>query len=1169
MKKILLVGGVVFTFFMGAPTYAEDPFAAGVRTTDPLTPEAEQQSFSLPPGFEIQLVASEPEIQKPINMAFDARGRLWITDTVEYPYPAPPDRKGRDTIKILEDTNGDGRADRVVTFADGLNIPIGLYPYKNGVIAYSIPNIYFFEDVDGDDRADRQTKLFGPFDYSRDTHGMQNAFRRGLDGWLYACHGFNNQSSVQGADGHVVTMHSGNTYRMRLDGSRLEHFTWGQVNPFGMAQDPLGNLFTADCHSKPIYLLIRDGYYPSFGKPHDGLGFVPPIMHHLHGSTAIAGVVYYDDDHFPAEYRGNLFSGNVMTSRVNRNSLIFHGSTITAHEEPDFIRTTDPWFRPVDIQLAPDGSLYVADFYNRIIGHYEVPLDHPGRDRHRGRIWRVVYRGENGASSPRDKVDLARADTETLIAELGSPNLTQRMRATDEVTDRIGPPAIPALRAAFLTSDNAKLRAHALGALFRLNACDTELLEKAAADADRTVRIHSMKILAETGEWTDSHRRFAIAGLRDSDAFVQRAAADALGQHPHAAHIQPLLELLDRTPENDVLLRHTARIALRNQFRNGQLISELAKLDLTDQQRRRVAEVLIAAPSAESAAFLLNYLERYTVDAGEAQTFLEHIARHLSDDQVSAAISFARKYAAGDVYRQQELLRSIRHGLAQRGITAPETLRRWALELAAELLDLKPRDEAAWTNTPVAGASRHGNPWVVQQRSSADGDTRSRFLCSLPRGEQLTGSLRSPEFVIPQKLAFYCAGHIGPPGQPVVVKNFVRLRDAETSEILVESRPPSDDTAQRIEWDLASHAGRRGYLEIVDGDDRNGFAWLAVGRFHPEVVSIPTSDPSEQEQRCQIAAQLATELNLNELVERLIALLSDARLEPASQSVLAKAVLVLRPDPILLAIAPVLDEPGVSMVLRQRVLQAIERNDPSEREAVLIDAFQQSPQRLQAALALGLSSTAEGSIALVSLAERGIAAPRLLTFAGAESRMANFNIEGLQERIKRLTESLPPANETLRQLIEQRKQRHLAANPSPERGAAVFEKHCAVCHQLSGKGALIGPQLDGIGNRGLERLLEDVLAPNQNVDVAFRVSSFVMADGRVLSGLMRREEGKVLIVVDSQGKEFKLAKDDIEEQRSTNLSLMPENVAEIVPEEDFHHLISYLLQQRGEPAPTP
>src|SRR5690606_16637289 len=117
------------------------------------------------------------------------------------------------------------------------------------------------------------------------------------------------------------------------------------------------------------------------------------------------------------------------------------------------------------------------------------------------------------------------------------------------------------------------------------------------------------------------------------------------------------------------------------------------------------------------------------------------------------------------------------------------------------------------------------------------------------------------------------------------------------------------------------------------------------------------------------------------------------------------------------------------------------------------------------------------------------------------------------ERIKRLTESLPPANETLRQLIEQRKQRHLAANPSPERGAAVFEKHCAVCHQLSGKGALIGPQLDGIGNRGLERLLEDVLAPNQNVDVAFRVSSFVMADGRVLSGLMRREEGKVLIVV--------------------------------------------------------
>lgn len=109
-------------------------FANVVRTTDPLTPEREQQTFVLPPGFEIQLVAAEPDIAKPLNMAFDHRGRLWVTSSKEYPFPAAPNQQGRDTIKILEDTNNDGRADKIITFADGLNIPMGLYPYKDGVI---------------------------------------------------------------------------------------------------------------------------------------------------------------------------------------------------------------------------------------------------------------------------------------------------------------------------------------------------------------------------------------------------------------------------------------------------------------------------------------------------------------------------------------------------------------------------------------------------------------------------------------------------------------------------------------------------------------------------------------------------------------------------------------------------------------------------------------------------------------------------------------------------------------------------------------------------------------------------------------------------------------------------------------------------------------------------
>jgi len=373
----------------------DDPFAAGVRTTPWLSPADEQKQFKLPPGFEINLVAAEPDIQKPLNMAFDERGRIWLTCTVEYPYAAPPDRPGKDSIRILEDTDGDGRFEKMTVFADGLNIPIGIYPWKGGCVAYSIPNIWHFEDTDGDGVCDKRTVLYGPFDTSRDTHGMVNSFRRGWDGWVYACHGFNNDSRVKGRDCNEVHMQSGNTFRFQLDGSRIEHFTHGQVNPFGMCFDELFNIFTADCHSKPIYQLLRGGYYPSFGKPHDGLGFVPPMMDHLHGSTAICGLVKYSGENFPEEYRGDFYSGNVMTSRINRNKPEYHGSTIKAIEQPDFLSTGDPWFRPVDIQIGPDGAMYIADFYNRIIGHYEVPLPHPGRDRTSGRIWRVVYRGDD------------------------------------------------------------------------------------------------------------------------------------------------------------------------------------------------------------------------------------------------------------------------------------------------------------------------------------------------------------------------------------------------------------------------------------------------------------------------------------------------------------------------------------------------------------------------------------------------------------------------------------------------------------------------------------------------------------------------------------------------------------------------------------------------------
>lgn len=1164
---------------------APDPFAEGVRSTDPLTPEQQQKTFKLPPGFTVQLVAAEPELRKPMNMAFDGAGRLWVSESREYPWGT--NANPRDTIRIFSDFDANGRARKVTTFATNLNIPIGIYPFLSPAssnhesrvtnhltwkcIAWSIPNIWLFEDTDGDLVADKKEKLLGPFDFTRDTHGNQASFRRGNDGWIYATHGFNNRSRVAGKDGHEIFMPSGNTYRFRMDGSRIEHWTHGQVNPFGLTFDALGNLYSADCHSSPIYQLLRGGWYPSFGAPDDGLGFAPTTIQHSHGSTAICGIQMIDDPSWPEELQGNLIIGNVMTSRINRDRIEWRGTSSVGHEMPDLVSVTDPWFRPVDLQLGPDGALWVADFYNRIIGHYEVPLTHPGRDRERGRIWRII---------PPKGADLARLSMrmespDSLINELASPSRTRRTLAMNAIAERFDKTAtIPALRNAVAAAKNSFQWVHALWLLARFEAISAgELLTAARADDQPLARVHAQRIAAElfnqnrvrsTG-WEinlmPAALETAALGINDKDALVRRCAAEALALAPGSdpAHVAALLKALAATPRADDHLIYSLRGALRDRLQNPRVFEEALVTNWSERDARALAAIAPAVTNAYAASFLVAHLNNYSEPRTTAAKYLKHAARFISQERIDDLAGLAQEKFRDDPDLQSSLFKSVHEGLGQRGVALTPHMKSWGTSLASELLASVSKTDAEWIHAPVEGASTSANPWVVQRRQSADAKDDD-YLCTLPSGEQTTGVLRSKTFAAPTQFTFWMAGHDGYPDRPVQNKNFVVLKDADSQSVLMTAPAPRNDTAQKVTWDLNSHAGKKVFLELVDGDTAGAYAWLAVGRFQPALIAMPKVTPKLVDERLQSAAHLALATRDASLERPLAAALKAPASFDARASV-ATTLLAMNAKAHLPACREIVSDAGAPSAFRQKVAQSIADSNTPEGRAVLLDVVRGAPDRLAPKFALALASSKAGSEALLSDVEAGKISARILQDRTVKEKLAAAKIAKLDERIAGLTKNLTPVDEQLQKLVEQRRAKFNAAASSATRGATVFTKTCAACHQIDKQGALVGPQLDGVGGRGVERIIEDIVDPNRNVDHAFVSTTFVLDDGDVVSGLFRREEGETIVYAETSGKENSISKNRVKERRQSQLSLMPEGLADALTPQEFNDLIAYLLSK--------
>ena len=411
--------------------------------------------MTVPAGFRVELVAAEPDLVNPVAMTFDERGRIWVTESVEYPRKSPG--PGQDRVKLLEDTDGDGRVDKVGTFLDGLNIPSGVAVGHGGVWVANSPDILFVPDADRDGKPDGPAQVVVTGFGRTDTHELPNSLTWGPDGWLYGLNGVFNHSHVRYPkdnpnfkEGHPGWKFTCAMFRIHPRTREFQIFAEGTSNPWGIAINENGDFFISACVIDHLWHIVETGYYQRQGGPY------PPhtwpmgsIVKHKHQKAAYCGITWFDSDAYPEAYRRKLYMGNIHGGCLNVDKLARDGSTYSATPEPDFLTANDAWFMPVAQKTGPDGCLYVLDWYDRYHCYQDANRDPAGIERLKGRLYRVRYIEPRDPTIGTDvrkqlesgkvsypKIDLAKESDEQLIERLGHPNVWMRETAQRILQER-------------------------------------------------------------------------------------------------------------------------------------------------------------------------------------------------------------------------------------------------------------------------------------------------------------------------------------------------------------------------------------------------------------------------------------------------------------------------------------------------------------------------------------------------------------------------------------------------------------------------------------------------------------------------------------------------------------------------------------------------------------
>jgi putative heme-binding domain-containing protein len=530
---------VAHTYELAASAASDPSESKSVsKTTSAITakPAAEEPlpTFETAPGFKINLFAQSPLLAKPTQMNFDPQGRLWIASSSVYPQ-IQPGQMADDKILVLEDTNGDGYAEKSTVFADGLLIPTGVEPGDGGAYVGQSTELLFFKDTNGDGKADVKKVVLSGFG-TEDTHHIVHTLHWGQDGQLYFNQSIYIHTHTETPNG-VERLNSGGIWHLRPPTLQLGVFLRGFCNPWGHQEDEFGQSFVTDgAGFQGISYGIPGATYFTYASMRREMKSISAGSYPKYCSLELIR-----SEQFPPEWQGNAITCDFRAHRVVRFGIEEQGAGYVSRELGDLVRSTNVSFRPIDVKLGPDGALYIADWSNPIIQHGEVDFRDPRRDHEHGRIWRVTAEGRPLVKRPR----LVQASNRELLDQLLSANAYNQQQARRVLTERGN--AIEHDLAAWTkaqTTDKALLQA--LWMYQSIDHVQPELLDRLLEARDGHVRAAAVRVLSFWQQRLKAPLDLLVKRVRDDFPRARLEAVRALATIPSARSADLVLSTLDQ-----------------------------------------------------------------------------------------------------------------------------------------------------------------------------------------------------------------------------------------------------------------------------------------------------------------------------------------------------------------------------------------------------------------------------------------------------------------------------------------------------------------------------------------------------------------------------------------------------------------------------------------------